>query len=446
MEFFFARSAVKMSSFPSLMYFLLNIAIFLIACIKSAESSRAAYSWIVPNETRLRFIEDIDFIRRGNRFGSDWSRLSVSPNEAGNIAAGPVWSDLIPTSVSLEEFEEAFTSVVNSTDDCFETLVYFAFRPSWYTPLRSEILRARECLTHAINRIPIAVDITDDDAIIVGSLMADAVSRLLRVLYTDDADEVIGMPETTTRALNGSLNFDNFINQSEVFRALLPSREEVPHIEDIIDRITPIDAYYLGRMSDALYNNSRMIHFPDFLDSVLVDLISMGIDSPLEAWLFKLAASKPINFGELEIKNHMRKFRMVKNPGHLFQRRARGFQNSISRQRNAFRQITAGSVQHLINQESRPSARACMPVHEDEFKIMETQFPWYGDERDEATFTIYMYYLMERPKDLLRFCECILSAISNGIINPPNTDLAISGFGFLTRMVTSTDAFFLRHM
>jgi hypothetical protein len=39
-----------------------------------------------------------------------------------------------------------------------------------------------------------------------------------------------------------------------------------------------------------------------------------------------------------------------------------------------------------------------------------------------------------------------LNAISSGIINPPGTHSAVSGLGFLTRMVTSSDALFLRHM
>jgi len=427
------------------MHHLVNIITFSLACSRSAGST-VAHSWITPEDVQIRFKNDIGIVRAGMKFGSDWCRLSVSPNEAGNIAAGPIWSDLVPTAISLKDFTEAFNIVASGSGDCFETLVYFSFRPPWYTPLRDEVIRARDCIHILINRIPISVDTSDDEAVYMGSLMADAVSRLLRVLYTEDADEVVSQAVATPPSFNESLSFTSFINQSDVFKALLPIAPEAPNVDDIIDHLYPIDAYYLRQMREAGYNHSRMVHFPDFFDSVFVHMIGQAVDTSIEAALFRLATSQPINFGYHERMNHMRKHYMLENPGTLFHRRSVGFQNSVSRQRNAFRQIAAGSVQSLINNHSRQHARACMPMHEEEFRAMESKFPWQGDERDESTLTIYMYDLMNKPDDLLRFYECILSAISSGIINPPSTNSAVSGLGFLTRMVTSMDALFLRHM
>jgi hypothetical protein len=117
------------------MHHLVNIITFSLACSRSAGST-VSHSWITPDDVQIRFKSDIDSVRGGMRFGSDWSRLSVSPNEAGNIAAGPIWIDFTPTVNSLKDFEEAFNVVASGSGDCFESLVYFAFRPPWYTPLR----------------------------------------------------------------------------------------------------------------------------------------------------------------------------------------------------------------------------------------------------------------------------------------------------------------------
>jgi hypothetical protein len=424
------------------LYFLLTLS----SAYDIVSEASVAYEWISPAEVRGRLLHDMDQVRSGGRFTSDWTRISLSPNDGGNAASGPLWGDLTPVSIALDEFIHAFEAVAHGSGDCLEALVYFAFRPSWYTPLSTEILNARECISVVFNRIPISVNQADEDMVYFGSLISDALSRLIRILYTEDADEVLATPIQLAPPANVTNDFFLLLNSSDAFKAILPLEYETPNIDEIIEFLFPIDAYYLRNMRDSLYNHSRMIHFPDFLDSVFVDLVSQSVNASVEAWPIKFAASRAALISAYEAENHARKYRAIENPGILFYKRSVGFQDSVSRKRNAYRQITAGSIQRLLDHESREIARNCMPRGQDDFKTMEAQFSWFGDERDESTFTIYMYYFMEKPGQLLQFYECILSGIASGAIHPTVSDLSKSGLGFLLRMVTSADAYYMRLM
>jgi len=201
------------------------------------------------------------------------------------------------------------------------------------------------------------------------------------------------------------------------------------------------------------FDHPLVVHFPDFIDHIFIDTILHGIDDDMQLLIWSLLFVDGLSdcYQDLEMNSYMRRPWAVRAPGLLFAKRAVGFATSPSRQRYAFRQLTAGAVQNLISiPENIENVRECFPRDDDGFASIELDFPWNArrnsDENEDynSTLIIYMMHMMDKPAVLLKFFDCILDMIIDEEIAIPTDTKGKASLMFLLRMVSSADAKYMR--